>query len=360
MTLNYEVIHGLDFTDEEIAASLRRGGLLTLELEFSKKCNLRCVYCYASAGEALENELTQEELKGIVLQAKALGARKIILLGGGEPLIYDGLRNIVEFIRSAGLGQSVFTNGMLMTEDLARFLFERGVTIVVKRNSNVPEVQDFLSGVKNSHAKIKAGLDLLIQAGYPEGQTQLGIQTVICAQNIKEIPELWIWARERGIIPYFEIITNQGRAKESKDLAVSNEQLREVFDRLQEIDEKRFAHQWSPRPTIASFTCKRHLYSCLVNSQGYVQPCTGIDMSVGDLRKESLADILRKSPVIQNLRNIYSTIEGECQSCEFASDCYGCRGNAYQQTGNYLASDPACWIRKQSLQAAAKKAAGGR
>ena len=36
--------------------------------------------------------------------------------------------------------------------------------------------------------------------------------------------------KERGIIPYFEIITNQGRAKEFEDLAVSNEQLREAFD----------------------------------------------------------------------------------------------------------------------------------
>ena len=152
---------------------------------------------------------------------------------------------------------------------------------------------------------------------------------------------MWIWARERGIIPYFEIITNQGRAKEFKDLAVSNEQLREAFDSCRRLTKTVRSSVVSP-PTIAAFTCKRHLYSCLVNSQGHIQPCTGIDMSVGDLRKDSPADILRKSPVIQNLRNIYSTIEGECGSCEFASDCYGCRGNAYQQTGNYLASDPAC------------------
>ena len=39
----------------------------------------------------------------------------------------------------------------------------------------------------------------MIQAGYPEGETQLGIQTVICAQNIKEIPELWIWARSAAL-----------------------------------------------------------------------------------------------------------------------------------------------------------------
>lgn len=352
MTLNYEVIHGLDFTDEDIAESLRRGGLLSLELEFSKRCNMRCVYCYASAGEALADELSLAELKGIIVQAKDLGARKIILLGGGEPLMYEDIIPVVEFIRSLGLEQTLFTNGMLMTRPLADFLLANEVSVVVKRNSNIPEVQDMLGGVKGCFADIQRGFEHLVAAGYPKGHVQLGIQTVICRQNLKEIPDMWTWARERGVVPYFEIITSQGRAKEHKDLAVTNDELREVFDKLKEIDAARFGHKWSPHPTIASFTCKRHLYSCLVNSQGKIQPCTGIDMPVGDLRKEKLKDILKKSPVIQNLRNIYSTIEGECASCEFAADCYGCRGNAYQQTGNYLASDPACWLRKNLRKAA--------
>ncbi|MFV9645436.1 MAG: hypothetical protein ACNYWU_06395, partial [Desulfobacterales bacterium] len=30
-------------------------------------------------------------------------------------------------------------------------------------------------------------------------------------------------------------------------------------------------------------------------------------------------------------------------SCEKAEYCYGCRGAAYQLTGDYLASDPLCW-----------------
>lgn len=353
MTLNYEVIHGLDFTDEDIAASLRRGGLLSLELEFSKRCNMRCIYCYASAGAPLEGELTLDEMKGIIVQAKDLGARKIILLGGGEPLMYDGVTEVVEFIHKLGLDQSLFTNGMLMTAELAKLLLANEVSVVIKRNSNIPEVQDLLGGVNGCFEKIQRGFDYLIEAGYPKGRVQLGIQTVICRQNLNEIPDMWTWARERGVIPYFEIITNQGRAKKFKELAVSNDELSAVFDKLKEIDETRFGHKWHPHPTIASFTCKRHLYSCLVNSQGKIQPCTGIDMPVGDLRKESLKEILRKSPVIQNLRNIYSTIEGECSSCEFAADCYGCRGNAYQQTGNYLASDPACWLRKNSRKAKA-------
>jgi MoaA/NifB/PqqE/SkfB family radical SAM enzyme len=44
-----------------------------------------------------------------------------------------------------------------------------------------------------------------------------------------------------------------------------------------------------------------------------------------------------------DLRNYRLTIKGPCRSCELAATCYGCRGAAYQLTGDYLASDPLCW-----------------
>ena len=36
-------------------------------------------------------------------------------------------------------------------------------------------------------------------------------------------------------------------------------------------------------------------------------------------------------------------IEGGCKTCEYGEECYGCRGNAYQLTGNPFAEDPDCW-----------------
>ena len=41
---------GSNFSPEEIAATRARKGLLSMELELSRECNLRCVYCYASSG----------------------------------------------------------------------------------------------------------------------------------------------------------------------------------------------------------------------------------------------------------------------------------------------------------------------
>jgi radical SAM protein with 4Fe4S-binding SPASM domain len=348
------VTHGLEyalgFSQEEIAACLAREGLLSLELEFTKKCNLRCIYCYASAGEALEGEMTLDELIGVIEQARQLGARKIVLLGGGEPFLFPHVKEVIRHIHSLGLSQAVFTNGVLLTKELCRFLSDHRVKVAIKHNSFLPAVQDALAGVTGAHRLINRGLRLLMESGYPGKDRPLCIQSVICRQNKDEIEAMWIWARERGITPYVEVLTNQGRARENPHLALAPGETQAVFQRLAEIDHERFGTRWTPKPPIAGFTCRRHLYSCLVNSQGFVQPCTGVDLSVGNVREKPLATILRESRVIRDLRGIYQHIDPSCRACEFAGECYGCRGNAYQVTGSYLAADPACWL-KQGRQA---------
>ena len=338
-----DMVHALGFSNEEVAACLQRRGLLSLEIEFTRKCNLKCIYCYASAGEPEEGEMSVDEIKSVISQARALGAKKIILIGGGEPLVYEGLDEVVEYISGTGMQQVLFTNGTLMTAKTARFLWQHKVSVVIKNNSMRPEVQDELAGVKGACNRIRNGLECLVKAGYPAGDAMLGVQTVICRQNLSELPTMWEWARGQGFVPYFEILTNQGRAKQHDELSVSLEEIRAVFERLESIDKANFGVAWHSHPTIAAFSCKRHLYSCLVNSRGFVQPCTGVDMPVGSIYEKALAEILSGSPVIDDLRNIYSRIEGECRQCDHRYECYGCRGNAYQTTGNYLASDPSCW-----------------
>ena len=342
----------LGFSGEDIAACLDREGLLSLELEFTRKCNLRCTYCYASAGEALDHELSFDELIRVAEQAKNLGARRIVLLGGGEPLLFPKLREVIRHLHSLGLTQAVFTNGMLLTRDLCRFLYTYRVAVAVKRNSFSPSVQDGLAGVKGASERIGRGLRLLMEAGYPDADCPLCIQTVICRPNQREIPEMWVWARERGITPYFEVLTEQGRARQNRHLSLSPEEIRPIFETLSQIDRDRYGVRWTPRPPIAGFTCRRHLYSCLVNSQGFVQPCTGVDVSVGNVRQQPLGAILRESRVIRDLRRVYREITPRCRACGFAGECYGCRGNAYQTTGDYLAADPTCWLEQRTHTAA--------
>ena len=335
---------GMEFSPQQIEKARAENGLLSLELELSRCCNLRCIYCYASSGQPLPNELTLVEIKKVVDEAQELGAEKIIVLGGGEPLLYPHLAEVIEYIREKDLIADLFTNGLAMSRELAGKLFQLEIGVVLKMNSRKPEVQDLLGGKEGTFAGIERALELLREAGYPDEKHNLGIETIICRQNYAELPDLWRWARMENIVPYVEAMTMQGRAKEHPELEVTPEEVKNMFEELARIDRDEFLCGWTPHPPLAASQCGRHEYSCTITATGDVQPCPGVSVGVGNIRDKSLREILGTSPVIADLRNIRSTIRGKCSRCALTATCYGCRGNAYQVSGDYLAEDPLCWL----------------
>lgn len=336
---------GLEFSPEEIAEARSQNGLLSMELELSRRCNLRCVYCYASSGMPLHNELSLAEIEDVIDQAVHLGARKIIVLGGGEPLLYPHLLETIDYIKSKNLVVDLFTNGTMISPEYAGEFYQRGVGMIIKMNSRNAQVQDYLADRKGTFAAINQGLNALWEAGYPDDGHILGIETIICRQNYDELPDMWRWARRQGIIPYIEVMTLQGRARDHPELEVTPAELKTLFETLARIDSKEFDCNWTPHPPLVASQCARHEYSCTITSVGEVHPCPGVDIAVGNIREQKLAEILRQSKVIQDLRNIRTNIKGRCADCDLSNHCYGCRGQAYQVTGDYLAEDPLCWLK---------------
>lgn len=334
---------GSPFSKAEIEQTLANKQLLTAELELSRVCDLRCIYCYASSGEKLKNELDSDEITAAVNQCRDLGARKIIILGGGEPMLYPRIMDVIRYIHDLGLEIELFSNGTRITPGIASELYALKVQPVIKFNSLDPATQDLLAGKKDAHKAIRRGLNNLLEAGYSNGDIPIGAQTIICRQNYVEITEMWRWLRSRKIIPYFETITDQGRAKDHIELALSPEKIGKLFDELSRIDREEFGTRWEPKPPVAAFSCKRHFYSCTITTTGDVIPCPGVDITAGNLRMGSLEEIINSSEVFQNLRNISQTITGPCKSCDLSAECYGCRGMAHHLNGDYLSSDPLCW-----------------
>ena len=342
--MSHELESDLGFSPAEIAECLAREGLLSLELEFTKKCNLRCVYCYSAAGEALEGELSLEEILSVIEQARGLGARKVVLLGGGEPFLFPHVAEIVRHIHSVGLSQAVFTNGMLLDEPLCRLLFECGVTVAIKHNSFRPEVQDDLAGVAGAHRLIQRGMRLLMDAGYPaEGRS-------LCVQSDHLPPEP---GRDRDAVglgpgarvyPVCRSADQSGagaRASGSPPVPPGT-----PYDLPPVGGDRPGTVRRAMGPTAAHR--RIHLPPPSVQLSGQFAGLRAAvhrrGSPVGNIREKPLADILRSSTAIRELRGIYRRIDPACRVCEFAGECYGCRGSAFQATGDYLAADPDCWV----------------
>ncbi len=313
-----------------------------MEIEFSLRCNFRCPYCYVPTREQLQDELSLEEIQSAILQAKALGAGKIIILGG-EPSLYPHTPELIAFMRRHGLAVEMFTNGSGITEAFAAMLADHQVRVVLKMNAFDPELQNRLSGHAEAYRIIHTALDRLKAVGYPSADRFLAVSSVICRQNIADLPRLWQWARAQGIAPYFEIITPQAHALDNQWLCVAPPELKQFFQAIADLDRRRFGRAWEIQPPLVGGQCMRHQFSCLVTSRGDIMPCVGVTLSLGNLRHLPLAEILAQSQVLKDLKNHRHTIKGGCRTCDRAEVCYGCRGAAFQITGDYLAADPLCW-----------------
>lgn len=323
---NYDKVH----MDE----ARKNNGILNCDIELSKRCNIHCNYCYSASGKPLENELTLEEIKKVITDAKELGARTVTI-NGGEPTIHPHFSEIVQFIHSKGMLTQLFTNAIAITKKSAETLFENEVYPCVSIESLNPSVHDKLTEVPGSLEKTLQGIENLIEAGYTK-EKSLAINAVITKTNYNDLEELWKWAVRKGIQPTLIRVIPTGRGH--VDMAVSTKQIKSIVEKI--------AVESGYDPTIpycADSGCRKHYMSCFVNAQGFVQLCSCIHATLGNIRFKDLRTILRESSIFRTMRNLDNELIGECSTCDYKSNCYGCRALAYAVTGNMFESDPHCW-----------------
>lgn len=293
----------------------------------------------------MESEpLSVDKWAQVLDQAIALGLEGVGIIGRYEPLQEKGIFQLIEEIRKRGLRVTLFTKGQCILESIAEKLSYWDVTVGISVNSLKAHTHDSLTGKKGSYSIMKRGLEKLLKKGYDKKRHKILIQTVILKNNIEHLSGVWRWAKQNDYTPFFERMTIKGRAHENLfSLNVQPHDLLEFFNKIASIDEHEFNNVWRPQPPWIAESCDRHLSGCHITMDGYVQPCTGVDIPIGNVRDEALLSIISSSKVMQELRDIKTTIKGPCKDCFLHDDCYGCRGQAYQLTGDYLASDPCCW-----------------
>jgi len=87
MSGNSPKLIGYWYPPEKARAARDNGRLLSLRVETSLKCNLRCNYCSLSTRKHWPEEIGYERILDVIDQAHALGDESIVVIGGGEPTI---------------------------------------------------------------------------------------------------------------------------------------------------------------------------------------------------------------------------------------------------------------------------------
>ena len=102
-------------------------------LDLTYRCNNNCRHCWLNIpldSNEKVNELSLEEIKGLVDEAKKMGCRKWSL-SGGEPMARPDFIDIFDYITRNSASYSLNTNATLITPKIARLMKRKGTKIVV-------------------------------------------------------------------------------------------------------------------------------------------------------------------------------------------------------------------------------------
>ena len=128
-------------------------------LEVTRRCNLRCRFCFADGGSDADDP-PRAALEAAITDIAARCGGPLLQLSGGEPTLRDDLPELIRFAKAAGCGfVQVNTNGLRLAREpeYARRLAEAGLDIVfLQFDGTRNEIFETLRGAPLLETKLEA------------------------------------------------------------------------------------------------------------------------------------------------------------------------------------------------------------
>lgn len=210
-----------------------------IELSVTYRCQLKCVHCSVwKYSASKKKELTNDEIKRVLDQAAEIGIPKIDFFGG-EPLLKEGIVDLVAYGSVKGLYMSITTNAWLLTREMTIKLKKAGISCInISLDSISEEKHDELRGQKGAYQKAING----IRDCYEE-EIPCIVSTYATKNRAKnfgkgESDDSWLSKmislskelKATGIRILFPIIS--GKWENKKEMEMTEEEKREVIDNL--------------------------------------------------------------------------------------------------------------------------------
>jgi radical SAM protein with 4Fe4S-binding SPASM domain len=327
----------------EMDAEARRIPLQgTIEPTF--RCNLGCVHCYvnepAGAAEVRDRELGTERVKALVDEIADAGCLSL-LLTGGEVLVRRDFPEIYLHALARGLRVTVFTNGTMVTDEIAD-LFDRHrpVSVEITLYGMTAETYDRVTRVPGSFARCREGIDRLLARG-----VRLKLKTMALTWNAHEIPAMREFARARGCDFQHDGILNRRvdcGASRNGELQLTPAQV--VALDLDDAEQARILKEACDEALAAAAApaagpADDHVYSCgagrntfTVDPYGSLQLCQLSRRNGFDLRAGTFDEGWNEH--FPRLRARTWQSNDVCRRCSLISLCSSCAGAAELEHGD--------------------------
>jgi len=326
----------------------------TIHFDINSRCNSKCIYCLASERMKNIEEMSTNQIINIIDQLPDLGTW-ILLISGGEPLLRKDLFEILDHIEKIHLLTQVFTNGTLITKEIAeKFSKFKYVFLQVSLDSHIPEHHDLNRGVKGFYEKTLRGIKYLL-----EYNVETEVCMVLTKNNYKDLEGTAEFLRNLGIkhIRIGPAHPYVGKGFENRsELELDKDQWKWIGQKILELNKKyNGSLVFAPTRHFIIYTIKPNLSTKIekcgngrsllfIRPDGSVYPCIFLvypDYIIGNATKEPLSKIWKNSNLLKKIRNLSVEDIKKCRTCDVKDICNaGCRANSYYHFKTAFEYDP--------------------
>lgn len=264
----------------------------------TNECNLQCQGCYAQSFHPhTNNELTDEQIRGVVEQAEELGV-SFFVIAGGEPFVRPEIVRIMkDFPKMIFL---VFTNGVLINDNMIE-QFKKYKNVVPMISLEGDEADTDRRRGEGTYKKIEQVMMQLRKKGVFFGTsltlTRQSFSTIISPQYIKELI--------RTGCKFFLYLDYTPTQPGTEDWVLTAQQHEKILPLMQSYRSQYQALfigvPWDEIDVGGCLSAGRGFIH--INAEGDVEPCPFAPFSDGNLKEMSLKEALR-SEFLSTLRQI--------------------------------------------------------
>lgn len=304
--------------------------------ECTTRCNLHCRHCGSDCtAPGSEKDMPLEDfLRAFdTLPLERMSDEMTVVLTGGEPLLRPDIEEIGKALQQRRVGWSMVTNGYWYSQHLHSRLMSAGLGALTISLDGLEEEHDWMRGLKGCYSHTLNAITIAVK----EYWLNFDVVTCVNQRNLPQLQQIHDLLVSLGVRRWrlFTIIPI-GRAKDSQELHLSNNQ----FVQLMEfIKEKR---QHKEAAMQVSFGCEGYLgkyerevrqnpYMChaginiaSVLIDGTICGCPNIDRQVfaqGNIYRDNLWEVWQNR--FLPFRNRDWARKGQCKECKMFKNCLG-------------------------------------
>lgn len=329
----------------------------SIHLEITGKCNLMCKYCYNAQfndEQKICNEMTTEQIKKLIDEAKKMGCKRFIF-SGGEPFTRKDFFEILKYVDDMKI--EILTNSKLL------FLNDDYIE-KLKQIKNISEIKISLDGFENhdttrvgsSYKDVLKTIKALKNNGF-----KIVINTEITKMNLNELLSLYNKLKELKIdrwridLPfilgrYVKFYKDYKLPDFSDFIKIVKEILKDYFKEKPSFELEIFnifKSEITPNNLIEfdynDHPCAYRKGSFPIRPNGDMIFCPSMDLPMSNYIKEGSLKKAIDKKYSHPFYDLKIKDFKECMNCRYIHLCNtGCRVDAMYYLKNYVNVDPIC------------------